>query len=154
KGTLTDAQLPEGAELPEEFAALEQESPPPQQPKPAPQAPLDPAYRQALLRMQAEGVQLPGSLLDLLEECEGVKSQTGKGKASVEESPEEEPTDLVDQESSDLAAAGRHAQAKAAAFADTDTPSGSGSAGKSKQSSTDSSDAGNAAALPLHTQPF
>jgi hypothetical protein len=104
--------------------------------------------------MQAEGVQLPGSLLDLLEESEGVKPQVGKGRTSIEESPEES-MELVEQESSDPAAARRHAQAKAVAFADSGMHSGSGSPGKSKQSSTDSFDSGNSpTTLPLHTQQF
>jgi hypothetical protein len=134
QGLLRDVELPEGAELPEEFAAMKQDVPLPQTPQT--QAALDPSYRQALLRMQAEGIPLPPSLLDLLEQSEGVKPQKGLEKIPGGEASTEE-AEVGAHELADPARDARIAQAKGAAYGDADSHSGSASADKSKKSSTD-----------------
>src|SRR5579871_113508 len=131
KADSPDVELPEGAELPEGFAELKSEMPAATKAQ-TPQAAIDPTYRQALLRMQAEGIPLPPSLLELLEQTEGGKQQKLVAKSDQESV---EQVEIAAQEISDPAAELRRAQAKGAASsgADGGGHSGSGSAGKSKK---------------------
>lgn len=152
-GILPESLIPEELTLLSDFA---QHAPAvTAQPQSAPST-LNPELRQSLLRMQAEGIELPASLRELLEQsgepAKPVGEQKGlKPRSSVDELAERAVSSDESAQGTDVASETRRLEIKAA-YRDDGTRSKSESDAGIKSETSDAADSGKDIAPPMQTR--
>jgi hypothetical protein len=154
-GILPEMILPEDAPVIAEFAQQTAALTSRQQ---AATSGLDPEYRQALLRMQSEGVELPASLVELLEQSGGTGKSSSEVKVSKTNLPGGAPAKQISSSDSsseaiDAASEGRRLEIKAAH--DNSGPrSKSSSEGGAKNDTTESTESSADVPVSMPNQAF